>query len=178
MSNLRAGRAPPRRAELWLAPRRVSQGNLNSDELPQCSRAWRPAADGWHSGYHKVTGIAAPAAGGAGQASGAGEGGQPSGLLKTGRLVANRTGQSPVKRGQAPGRVTRGGGRASQHCSCRGTGNPSIEEAGWGRIPGKTLTSLEQMPHLQESYGQARELVVTGTGRSCGSPHWGGALGA
>ena len=56
MSDLRP--RSPRRAELWLAPR-VSQGNLNSDELPQCSGAWRPAADGWHSGYHKVTGTAA-----------------------------------------------------------------------------------------------------------------------
>lgn len=35
-------------------PRRGSQGNLNSDELPQCSGAWRLAADGWHSGYRKV----------------------------------------------------------------------------------------------------------------------------
>ena len=56
MSDLRP--RSPRCAELWLAPR-VSQGNLNSDELPQCSGAWRPAADGWHSGYHKVTGAAA-----------------------------------------------------------------------------------------------------------------------
>lgn len=75
MSNPRAGPAPPRCAELWLAPRRGAQGNLNSDELPQCSGAWRPAADGWHLGYHKVTGAAAPAMGGAGQASGTGEGG-------------------------------------------------------------------------------------------------------
>lgn len=59
MSNLQADRAPPHRAELWLAPPCVSRGNLNSDELPQCSGAWRPAADGWHSGYHKVTGAAA-----------------------------------------------------------------------------------------------------------------------
>lgn len=50
----RGGHAPPR-AELWLAPACGSQGNLNSDELQQRSGGWRPAADGWHLGYYKVT---------------------------------------------------------------------------------------------------------------------------
>lgn len=79
---------------------RVSQGNLNSDELPQCSGAWRPAADGWHSGYHKVTGAAATRCGRGRPASGTGEGGRPSGLPKTGgqRTGGSTSGSPPLSR--------------------------------------------------------------------------------
>lgn len=76
-------------AELWPPPPRAARGNLNSDELPQCSGAWRPAADGWHAGYHKVTGTAAARRG-------------------RGRRATQRTPQNrlPVADGTEPSTVT------------------------------------------------------------------------
>lgn len=104
------GRAPPAAAELWLAPQRVSQGNLNSDELPQCSGAWRPAADGWHSGYHKVTGAAATRRG-RGRRPRVLGGGPPSGL---GEAAGAGREQPAGEPGQA--QRGRGCGRASGLC--------------------------------------------------------------
>ena len=132
MSDLRP--RSPRRAELWLAPR-VSQGNLNSDELPQCSGAWRPAADGWHSGYHKVTGTAAARRG--------------RGQRALGALGGKVGGQWTPKKWRAEGRVSRGAWPpASQLRSPQGAEHPPTLLgawppliAGWGPWPWKALTS-------------------------------------
>lgn len=128
MSDLRP--RSPRCAELWLAPR-VSQGNLNSDELPQCSGAWRPAADGWHSGYHKVTGTAAARRGRGQRVLGA----------VGGKVGGQRTPEKwRVSRGVWP--------PASQLWSPQGAGHPPALPgawppliAGWGPRTWKVLTS-------------------------------------
>lgn len=84
-------------AELWPPPPRAARGNLNSDELLQCSGAWRPAADGWHSGYHKVTGAAAARCGRG-----------RTGVWRGGRWVTQRTPQNRplVADGTEPSAVT------------------------------------------------------------------------
>lgn len=136
MSNLQRPRFSSR-AELWLA-RRVSQGNLNSDELPQRSRAWRPAADGWHSGYHKVTGAATTLCGRGRRALGAREGGRPSGLRETGGRERLResaaAGLLPAVRGG------RGVGAARRPPSLAPR-LPLRGRAGWGPRPWRALTS-------------------------------------
>lgn len=110
-------------------------------------------------------------AGGAGPASSAGEGGRPSGFPKTAQPVKGKPGQAPglchlrpwpSHAATVPGvelKVSHRSGRA-------------------GTVPGKALTSLEQVPHNQESHGHAREPVVTekGPARSHVSPPQGRAL--
>ncbi|CAI9172406.1 unnamed protein product [Rangifer tarandus platyrhynchus] len=132
MSDLRP--RSPRRAELWLAPR-VSQGNLNSDELPQCSGAWRPAADGWHSGYHKVTGAAAARRGRGRRALGA----------LGGKVGSKRTPEKCRTEGHVFGRAWP---PASQLWSPEGDGHPPALPGAWpplivgrGPRPRKALTS-------------------------------------
>lgn len=126
MSDLRP--RSPRRAELWLAPR-VSQGNLNSDELPQCSGAWRPAADGWHSGYHKVTGAAAARRGRGRRASGA----------LGGKVGSQRTPEKCQTEGHVSGRAWP---PASQLRSPEGAGHPPALPGAWPPLIALTSAGL------------------------------------
>lgn len=48
---------------------------------------------------------------------------------------------------------------AQPHGHCPWTGiSPSGEGAGWGLVAGRRLTSMEKLPHFQQSYGRSREL--------------------
>lgn len=103
-----------------------------------------------------------PSAGGAGQASDAGEGGRPSGLPKIARPGADGAQPSPVKPGRVDlgARVPRGHGWASRgirNPPPRGSAYDSASIAGAGaralppRPPRKALTSAEQLPAVRET---------------------------
>lgn len=128
-------RCPPRAAALLLAaelwpPPRAARANLNSDELLQCSGAWRPAADGWHSGYHKVTGAASRM-----------------GVWRGGRRATPRAPQNRplVANGTEPSAVTWGGPR------------PSLTAASLPGAEGPRPSGRRSHRPLPESHAQSRE---------------------